>query len=435
MSISTVKNNMSVIIGKSIARTATVQYTDPNAASYLADGEVLIVNETGAIMTDASTVGTAPRFRVVQRSGNRLIYSPVIAGQNVKAYKGIDGSSGSDQVTTIGYNGTSGSIDVSGTDDFVMNLQLGFDESMWSEQSNNYPFIVPNSGTVNQMYVAESLARQINYQFTNGGNFSVAGEGPIVKATLVSADAGAAIGAAADTVIGFAGSKTVTITDTGADSSITTAIVAGDYVRFGTATTAPVYKVASSTVTTAGGVLTLTMPLQANVSLLGTTSELITAAQAAAAAAGVVITGQALKFTKDFYKYLQVTFKVLIKNASFGATTLATTAAVRPVGSGTQVSEMESFAEGFRGILNRTIIPLPTPKSDADTSVNYDMIYISWEDTTDTSPVDGTKPARSELYICMVDGASQTSTATNGVLTVLNAYMLTTPGRFANVAL
>lgn len=434
MSIFTVKNNMSVIIGKSIARTATVQYTDPNAASYLADGEVLIVNETGAIMTDASTVGTAPRFRVVQRSGNRLIYSPVIAGQNVKAYKGIDGSSGSDQVTTIGYNGTSGSIDVSGTDDFVMNLQLNFDESMWSEQSNNYPFIVPSSSTVNQMYVAESLARQINYQLTNGGNFSIAGEGPIVKAKLLSADAGAAIGAITDTVIGFAGSKTVTINDV-SGSSVTGLFVAGDYFRAGNATTDPVYKVASSTVTSAGGVITLTMPLQANVNLVGTTSEIITASQAAAAAAGVVLTGQALKFTKDFYKYLQVTFKVLIKNASFGATTLATTAAVRPVGSGTQVSEMESFAEGFRGILNRTIIPLPTPKSDADTSVNYDMIYISWEDTTDTSPVDGTKPARSELYICMVDGASQTSTATNGVLTVLNAYMLTTPGRFANVAL
>lgn len=434
MSIFTVKNNMSVIIGKSIARTATVQYTDPNAASYLADGEVLIVNETGAIMTDASTVGTAPRFRVVQRSGNRLIYSPVIAGQNVKAYKGIDGSSGSDQVTTIGYNGTSGSIDVSGTDDFVMNLQLNFDESMWSEQSNNYPFIVPSSSTVNQMYVAESLARQINYQLTNGGNFSIAGEGPIVKAKILSADAGAAIGAITDTVIGFAGSKTVTINDV-SGSSVTGLFVAGDYFRAGNATTDPVYKVASSTVTSAGGVITLTMPLQANVNLVGTTSEIITASQAAAAAAGVVLTGQALKFTRDFYKYLQVTFKVLIKNASFGATTLATTAAVRPVGSGTQVSEMESFAEGFRGILNRTIIPLPTPKSDADTSVNYDMIYISWEDTTDTSPVDGTKPARSELYICMVDGASQTSTATNGVLTVLNAYMLTTPGRFANVAL
>jgi len=79
-------------------------------------------------------------------------------------------------------------------------------------------------------------------------------------------------------VVGVKGSKLVTVTDATTAGTVNP-IVAGDWVRFGTATTAPVYKVAESTVGTTGGILTLEVPLEENVSLLGTTSEIITAAK------------------------------------------------------------------------------------------------------------------------------------------------------------
>ncbi len=432
MSVFTTKNQLSITIGKSISRTSSVQYTDPDAANYLADGEVLIIDQNGTILTDSATVGANPKIRIIQRSGSKIIYSPVINGRTVVTYEGIDGSAGSEQVSNIGYNGTTGSIDVSGTEDFLLNLLFTFDESMWSTQGQYFPFIVENVSGIDQIDVAASLAKQINYQATNGNMRPLSGQGVLIKATILSSEAGAAIGAAGDTVVGYAGSKTVTINDV-SGSSVTGLFVAGDYFRAGTVTTAPVYKVVSSTVTSAGGVITLDMPLQANVNLVGNTSEIITAAQAAAASAGVVLTGQSTQWVLDFYKYLQVTFRPLLKN--FGTTTLATTAAVRPVGSGKQVAEIESFANGFDGALNRTIVPLPNVKTDADTSVNYDTISIAWYDVSDTTPVDGTKPSRHEHQIFMVDGASQTSTATNGVLTVLNAYMASTPLAFPNVSL
>ncbi len=432
MSVFTTKNQLSITIGKSISRTSSVQYIDPEGANYLADGEVLIIDQNGTILTDSATVGANPKIRVIQRSGSRIVYSPVINGRTVVTYKGIDGSAGSEQVSTIGYNGTSGSIDVSGTEDFLLNLLFTFDESMWSTQGQYFPYIVENVSGIDQIDVANSLAKQINYQSTNGNMRPITGQGPLIKATILSSEAGAAIGAGTDTVIGFAGSKTVTINDV-SGTSVTGLFVAGDYFRAGTTTSSPVYKVVSSTVTSAGGVITLDMPLQASVNLVGNTSEIITAAQAAAADAGVVLTGQSTQWVLDYYKYLQVTFRPLLKN--FGATTLATTAAVRPVGSGKQVAEIESFANGFDGILNRTIVPLPGGKSDADTSVNYDTISLAWFDVSDTTPVDGTKPSRHEHQIFMVDGASQTSTATNGVLTVLNAYMATSPASFPAVSL
>ena len=430
MSVSTVKNQLTVTIGKSISRTSSVQYTDPDAANYLADGEVLVIDQGGAILTSSATIAANPKIRIVQRSGSRLIYSPVISGRNVRVWKGVDGSAGSEQVSTIGYNGTSGSIDVSGTNDFFLNLLFTFDESMWSTQGQYFPFIVENVSGIDQIDVAASFAKQINYQATNANMRPVTGEGPLVKVTMLCSDAGTAIGGAGDTVVGFAGSKTVTITDT---STTSVALSAGDYIRVGTATTSAVYKIASSTKAAgATGVLTLDMPLQANLSLVGNTSEYITAANAAAANAGFVITGQALKWQKDFYKYLQVTFRPLLKE--FGSTTLATTAAVRPVGSGQLVAQVESFANGFEGILNRTIIPLPTGKSDVDSSAVYDCISIVWDDTSDVTPVDGTKPSRQEHHIYMVDGAAQTTAGTNGVLTVLNPYMASSPASFPNVS-
>lgn len=431
MSVLTSQNNLSVIIGKSIARTATVQYTDPSAASYLADGEVLVISETGAIMTDASTVGTAPRFRVIQRSGNRIIYSPVIHGANIKSFRGADGSAATEQVSYVGYDGaTAGTtIDVSGTEDFIFNLTFTFNEQNWSQQLNNFPFLIENVGTMTEIGVAADLARQINYQMSNANTAPIAGQGPLVRATVLCNDAGAAI-TGTGTITAYQDSATIT-----AGTNIDAIMAVGDYIRIAsTATTGAIYRIVA--MNTTAQTATLHMPFQ-DASVVASAEgnhQFIDAASAVAGDCGVAITGQALQWQLDFYKYMQVTFRTLLKEG-WGATTSSTTQAVRAVGAGVQVSEMESFAEGFRGVLNRTTIPLPAGKSDADISVNYDIISISWFDMSDTTPVDGTKPSEQEIAICLVDGASQATTATNGVLTVLNAYMLTTPAALANVSL
>ena len=431
MSVLTSQNNLSVIIGKSITRTDPVQYTDPSAASYLADGEVLVISETGAIMTDASTVGTAPRFRVIQRSGNRIIYSPVIHGANIKSFRGADGSAATEQVSYVGYDGaTAGTtIDVSGTEDFIFNLTFTFNEQNWSQQLKNFPFLIENVGTMTEIGVAADLARQINYQMSNANTAPIAGQGPLVRATVLCNDAGAAI-TGTGTITAYQDSATIT-----AGTNIDAIMAVGDYIRIAsTATTGAIYRIVA--MNTTAQTATLHMPFQ-GASVVASAEgnhQFIDAASAVAGDCGVAITGQALQWQLDFYKYMQVTFRTLLKEG-WGATTSSTTQAVRAVGAGVQVSEMESFAEGFRGVLNRTTIPLPAGKSDADISVNYDIISISWFDMSDTTPVDGTKPSEQEIAICLVDGASQATTATNGVLTVLNAYMLTTPAALANVSL
>jgi hypothetical protein len=430
MSVRNAKNNLSLFIGKNIARTASVQITDPDVtATYIADGEIVIAEPDGTIMTNASTITTSPKFQVIQRSGNRLLYSPIISGANVIAYNGIDGSAGSEQISYIGYNGSTGSIDVSGTADYTLNLTFTFNEQNWSTQLNNFPFIVDaESGAVTQDEVAESLARQINYQLSGAGQLAVAGEGPLVRATILCDEAGSAI-TGTGTITARKDSKTIT-----AGTDIDALMVVGDYIRIAsTATTGAVYKIVS--MNTTANTAELSMPFQGTTVVASAEGnhEYITAAAMAAAECGVVLTGQALKWQLDFFKYMQVTFKVGLKE--FGTTTFSTTAAVRPVNNGYQIAEIESFTEGLRGKLNRTVVPLPTAKADADTSAVYDSISIAFYDDSDLTPIDGTKPARQEVMIAIVDGASQIATGANSVELTLDAYMATTPRAFAGVTL
>lgn len=64
---------------------------------------------------------------------------------------------------------------------------------------------------------------------------------------------------AADTLVGTAGSKVLTVVESGGVLPYLFAV--GDYIRMGTAVTAPVYKITATTVTVAdGGLITLDIP-------------------------------------------------------------------------------------------------------------------------------------------------------------------------------
>ena len=83
MSVLSVKNLQETFIGKAIARTASVQITSPDAAAYIADGEVVVLNSTGAPMTTSTTntYAASPFIQIVQRNGNNLVFSSKIYGK------------------------------------------------------------------------------------------------------------------------------------------------------------------------------------------------------------------------------------------------------------------------------------------------------------------------------------------------------------------
>lgn len=403
--------SFNLLIGKSISRTASVQVTDPSTtATYLADGEVLVLDEDGAVMTAGQTLSDTRYIQVVQRSGattNPLIFSARIDGNNVKSFTGKSYVAPQEQIHYVGYNGSSGAIDGDETTVYKLRVQFKHNKDMWSEQlQQRYYEFTPDSSTVGKD-VAASFATQISDDT----------DVTEIKVERICNDAGAAEG---DTATVTNGSTTVTMTGT-------TALVAGSYVRFGTAVTDPVYMVESETNT--GTNLVLDQPYQGT-SASSVTIETITEALADAANFGLKFTGKALTFTLGKFKFTKVMFDVLLKN--FG-TTAVTKSQEAKKGSGTyeEIAELEWMAVGYDGNLDKIGDTAIAPKADATSGAVYDVIGVTYFDASEPyNTISGAKASPQLLLVAMVDGAAQTG----NVLSVLNPWMASLPGAFAPVA-
>ena len=430
MSVQTAKNNTHTFVGLDVARTASVQYSDSQiAATYLADGEILVTGFDGAVLTNAATITTDPKIRLVMRAGNDLIYSPWIRGVDTVAWNGASYVAPVEQIYTIGYNGNAGSnIDTATTNAYQMNISYTFDESMWSEQGNyeHYALDPAEITSPTQAQVARYFAEQINYNGQSSG-IAQTGEGPLIRAEILCDE----------TAVLATGTTTTFTVRQGSDMVIVngtlTNIAVGDYIRFDSlaTTTDELYQVKALTASTS---IQLTMPYQGTsavkaIAVVGRVLE----ATMDLAECGVRITAQPAKWTLDFFKYLQVTFRVGLRN--FLTSTLTAVAATRPTGAPEQIAELESFSLGFEGALNRTVVPLPTGRSHADltTPGTYDMLTLVWADKTDVSAISGVAPSMQTVHVAEEVGATQITDATTGVQTVLNAWTATCPGAFATV--
>lgn len=406
---------LSVMIGNTTSAPA-------NKAA-MVEGELFVVGpdmETAAVATD-------DYFYVVQRTATGFKYSNKIQRLNVKKYQGHEYAAATEQVSYVGYDGTSGSIVVNDETEYAMNIVFKHDKDIWSQRQHKKTQHYTTGGatgapvTATQAEIADNLAIQ----------FSSEQETMTLAAfERLSDEAGAAMGAAADTLVGVAGSTSIIVTDTGADSSVT-AIAAGDYIRIGTATTDPVYKVITGVPVT-GGTIVVDQPLQASFSLLGTTTEIILAAAQAAAECGISVRGLAQTFnTLDFYE--QVQFELALDGGFHigGNTSLAEfgngASASPESGSGTyeKVFDLENKAQGYEGITNRTGFPIPAFPVYADTAGQYDVYVVSHDDVHGSSSLNRDIASPMDTMICVNQNGSDD--ATSAIEDALDA-LLVTPG-------
>jgi len=228
----------------------------------LAAGQLGIFKVGSKTAIDGTTDLTAgDRFTIATlNSKGVIVETPVIEYDNIKSKTSTVYAAPTVRSRAIGFNGTSGSIDPINYANYVAHV-------FWKDNSKTFGQGIPVKFAA---FAADSSATQaeIAAGLVNNFNKNFQREKPkLIKAEVLVNSAGSAIGAAADTVVGNIGSKYVTVTDTGANTTVN-AMVAGDYFRAGTAVTDPCYKVVASTVGTGGGILTLDTPLQAAVDLL-----------------------------------------------------------------------------------------------------------------------------------------------------------------------
>lgn len=421
MSVATQSNVLGVLIGSNPTpiATASVQITDPSAtATYIADGQIVMLNHLDSPLQPANAnIADTPFVRFVQRSGSNLNFSNRLRGVDLMKVTGVTYTAGQEQIYVLGYNGaTAGtSLDTSVSNQYIFTIVNTWDVQFWSEQQNRDAYnIVLASNT--QSNLAQSISYQVNFAMAKR---TAAGTGATVKAEML-ADGTTDGSSGTPTLAVVNGSDIITLSATNASVQ-----ALGAVIRVGATaatTSGPVYVVIATPTTdsslTSTQVRVHTLYQGATATLtLGTSAYVVTGS----ANFGVKFTGLPLSWGippySDF-KYLRVQFHFDLVN--FGATSLTKTQEAKlGIGDYRRVSELEYFAQGNEGALNRTVIPLPTGRHDTVTGATYDSIVLEWADRQKVNAVAGQVPMRQQLYLFIPDGATQQTL----ILNQLNPYI------------
>jgi hypothetical protein len=407
MSTFSTKNLMNVFVAKDVAGTALASITSDLLAT-MADGQVVAVGTPAAggneqLIPASAAAGSYSSFRLVEKQAGVLNYGPRVKVSDLILVSDKAYTAPAEQAYFIGYNGTSGSLDVSQANEFILTIAYDHDDMMWSEQKlrNAYDYY---SAAPTQQGLAFSMASQINYKETLG---ALNGTGRMVRAEVTSN------GTAGTTNTTWAAVQdSATITKAG--HGLTPA--SGDLIKVGSF----YYTVVSYATDT----ITLNMPYQG----ASATVSIITGQTPTAY--GIKVSGQALTWVKDFFKYNKVKFHFDLRG--FGATnydrpgsiSAGSSESSKGIGTAFEVAEFESFAAGFEGALNRMVVPLPAGRTYADTTTpkTYDTIVFESADNSTSSPIVGTPSMKVQQFVFIPVSAGVKTILGTQLNTLLAAY-------------
>ena len=409
----TCDNTIKVLIGKDINTTATPSI-DPHSASYIADGEIVILTSAatgGPEEVNPATAADRDYVRFVQRSGDTLNFSPRIKVANLLKTTEKVSAAPVEQVDFIGYNTTSGSIEELNNNQYLLHITYRHDDKIWSEQLNKRTYCYYSDSSASQEEVASNFVKQINMDLYTA-----------ISAVIVTDSTGAALTTTGQNVVVNNGSDIITFA-----GDVSATVTAGCYLKIGgTATTTPVYKVKS--IATGGLLVTLDTPYQ------GTSATVLDANVNVCNAivyVGIRLTGLALTYKpKGISPYNKVKFETAIAN--FGSTVISNTTAMSwGTGVYEQVADMEWFALGGDGIRNFMWHPIPEGRTDAVSGTYYKTLTFEYYNDDDQYVISGSKPSKGLVYIfwACANGVT-TSPANTAYSTFITKWNLYVPTKF-----
>ena len=424
---------MQLLIGKDIGAVPTVAAGSPVVDySSLADGEVAVVNSHNIVLSAASVLTddfvAESGIKLVQRSGTDLLQSDLIKQNNILSYKGALDAAGTEQISYIGYNGTSGAIEVANSKLYV--IRLGLKEKDQTGQGQEWIINAPYKSTASA--TEDAIANGLALSLANAVNRQTVKP---MKVELIANTAHAATGAFDNTCTVVNGEKLVTV-GTNKQYDTGTELAVGDYVRFsaapavtGSLVSDGIYKVVELVSTTQFAV---DRPIEASsqaytAALVGAT--VLNAAKIAAADLGLRLTGIARAFDPGKFRYSKVDFHIgLDSSESFGDTGITLSQAMS-LGSGTyeQIAEREWELEGNRGSVYEGDFMQPTRKADAVSTSTYDQIGITYFGDHSVGAVGATPRRNKQLLLALATGFSDNE-APDIVVDVLDAYSTQTSG-------
>ncbi len=391
-----------------------VAYTSATSSEDLTTGQVALVDQYGTVIT-TSNDALNQKFRIVQ--GRDSVKTPRISDlidpRNITSISFKENVLPLEQVSHIGFNGTTGSIEVINNNLYYLRLYLHEIDRLGTAKAPMYHGSYISDASTTQWEVAKNVADNFNAGRRKSYERDVKAECVIDVASATETAFHAT--ADADTVNVVNGS----------------AVISEYLATWGGNTTLPVGSVlvisgAAYEVTEIinGDAYRVHTPYQGatatNVAVVG-----YTAASVATVASGIKLTGIGRNWLVNSPdKPYKVRF---VSNLDgFGTTTFtATTAAEEGHGNYQQVAKEELFYEGTAGnIYRRDHLYTRTVDTDLTGTTFYGCVTIKWEDPH--SMVIGPQPVSNKMArIFLGDGSggsswSETGTAAETIQDVIN---------------
>lgn len=411
----TTRNVTQLFVGANIAKTAAAGNVINSIAS-LANGEIAVVNPVNNVqLTTAGLPAGLDGFKLIQRSGNRLIHSDVVKAGTVRRYTISLPATfpATEQVDYIGYNGTAGSIaDLIANNIYTVRLYV-LDPTIngFMQQKIKEGFWKSGAAAPNQRAVAKNLVESLIKNYSRE---------PVQDIRFERINSGAlldAIGVLTATVVN--GSKAVVFS-----GDATAIVTVGSLLRIGGtgAGTTPVYVVESVDAGVgAARVYTLDIPYQgATATIAAANIETVNEGNW-----GIQIAGVAQAYDGKFFGEPTV-WKTTIDFTDNQLTTVTNATAASPgTGNYDVLARLEKELQADEYVYRNFIEGAPVDRTDVLAGTTYDVVVIEYDGEIE-SGLGTTVKSPKTLMIASAGNAAQADVAAIGWLTLLNQLIVTT---------
>ena len=411
----TTRNVTQLFVGANIAKTAAAGNVINSVAS-LGNGEIAVVNPVNNVqLTTAGFPAGLDGFKLIQRSGNRLIHSDVVKAGTVRKYTISLPATfpATEQVDYIGYNGTAGSIaDLIANNIYTVRLYV-LDSTIngFMQQKIKEGFWKSGAAAPNQRAVAKNLVESLIKNYSRE---------PVQDIRFERINSGAlldAIGVLTATVVN--GSKAVVFS-----GDATAIVTVGSLLRIGGtgAGTTPVYVVESVDAGVgAARVYTLDIPYQgATATIAAANIETVNEGNW-----GIQIAGVAQAYDGKFFGEPTV-WKTTIDFTDNQLTTVTNATAASPgTGNYDVLARLEKELQADEYVYRNFIEGAPVDRTDVLAGTTYDVVVIEYDGEIE-SGLGTTVKSPKTLMIASAGNAAQADVAAIGWLTLLNQLIVTT---------
>jgi hypothetical protein len=361
------KNNIkSVFIVPDLAASAAGTKITPGS---LGAGFIAVCGLNNEILT-AAEAAAADTIKIIKDRGVNLPLQQVrISLSEVKTLNGVTGAAASEQITYIGYNGTTGSMPNTIDTFYEIKLEHVPNAFAYGKRPANYKYGTYQSGsTTSQVEITTGLVKSLVQNFVPNRTT----DWRVFSEVVTNATRTAVSGAGTLKFTKY--SKTVVASAATASSTF----VVGDYIQIAAGNTNGVYKIVDKD---GSGNLTLDYAFQGETTTItpGVLAIRITVANAGIATSwGVKITGIKQKYDVNRWRqYDKVRFNPFI-NSGLAGTLVTTTAAFDGIGVYEQAANDEYISWGDEGQIFVDQVPPQFREQDAQSGVQYNPAILSW---------------------------------------------------------